>query len=81
MADNEDTVLALVKRIVASELSTSATDVTPALGLYGHPRWDSLTHVNILVRLEAEGGLILADRITEELTTVQQLADRIRGKQ
>jgi len=81
MGDKEDAALALVKQIVASELRMSATDVMSTLGLYRHPHWDSLTHASILVRLEAEAGLVLADRVVEELTTVQQLADRIRGDQ
>jgi acyl carrier protein len=81
MARSEDTILAHVREIVANELGLPAADVSPMLGLYAHPRWDSLAHVSILVRLETEFGLTLTERIAEELSTVQQMADRIRGPQ
>lgn len=81
MASGEDTCLTRVREIVANELGVPAADVSPSLGLYAHPRWDSLTHVSILIRLESECGLNLSDRIAEELTTVQQMADRIRHTQ
>ena len=76
----DDSSLEAIKKIVASELSIPYAEVSPALGLYRHPRWDSLTHVSILVRLESEYGLTLTDNIVEELTTVQQMADKIRGR-
>jgi acyl carrier protein len=82
MADeSEDPVLEMVKRIVGDELNIEPKDVTAELGLYRHPDWDSIAHAGILVRLEKEGGLALTDRIADDLTTVQQLADSIRASQ
>jgi acyl carrier protein len=81
MPSRDDTILARVRDIVATELGVPAAAVSPTLGLYAHPRWDSLAHVSILVGLETEFGLTLTERIAEELITVQQMADRIRGTQ
>jgi acyl carrier protein len=80
MADeNEDRVLVMVKRIVANELGIRPEDVTAELGLYLHPDWDSIAHAGILVHLEEEGGLILTDQIADEITTVEQLINRLRA--
>lgn len=79
MTERGEDALSLVQRIVAQELGMAVHDVTPQLGLYCHPRWDSIAHANILIRLEIEGGLILTDQAAENLTTVEQLANSIRG--
>ena len=79
MTEHGEDALSLVQRIVAQELGMAILDVTPQLGLYGHPRWDSIAHANILIRLEIEGGLILTDLAPEYLTTVEQMANSIKG--
>ncbi len=80
MKEDIGDIILRVRTLVADELKVPLLYITPSMGLYDHPLWDSITHVSILLRLESEYGLRLSDDIVDELLTIQQLANRVRAE-
>lgn len=79
MNATRDPIMRQVIIIVAEELGIPKKELDEESGLYSHPLWDSIAHVTILIRLEAECGLTLNDEVAEQATTIRQLAELIRG--
>lgn len=77
---NEDCAYEKVCEIISQELNIPLEEVTPQLGLYCHPKWDSLSHVRILLRLETECNLKLSEFNIDTLTTVNLLIEKLEVK-
>ncbi|HEY1926610.1 MAG TPA: acyl carrier protein [Caulobacteraceae bacterium] len=69
--------LARVRAIVAEVLGIPVQETTDDLAMYGHPRWDSVAQIDIILQLEDEFGLTVDDAMAPRFTTVALMAEQI----
>jgi citrate synthase len=62
--------MATVESVVAQTLSLAPEKITDALTFGSVPEWDSLTHVNLMLALEAAFGVSIDEDAMVELTSL-----------
>lgn len=69
----DPSALGRVKAIVAKVLEILPEEVSSDLEMYGHPKWDSLAHIDIILELEQEFQLTVDDNLYTCLKTVAEI--------
>ncbi len=62
-----------VKELICSVLEIPPSSYSTNLGINKHPRWDSLSHVHVLLSLEERFGLSLTEEMYEHTQTVKDI--------
>ena len=70
----EPSSLDRVRELVAEVLELMPAEVLDDMRMHGHPRWDSLAQLDIILKLEEAFGLTIDDAIAAKLTTVAEMA-------
>lgn len=70
----EPSSLDRVRCLVADVLDLTPPEVPDDMRMHGHPQWDSLAQLDIILKLEAAFGLTVDDAIAAKLTTVAEMA-------
>lgn len=66
-----------VINLVADHLGLEAQDITPASNIKEDLGADSLDMVELVMKLEEEFGLKIAEEELQKITTIQEIADYI----
>ena len=66
---------ATVEEVVAGVLKVPVTAVTDALEFNGVAEWDSLNHVNLMLKLEEVYGVTIDEERMVELTSVRAIRE------
>ena len=64
---------ASLEAVVAGVLNVPVTSVTDDLEFNGVPQWDSLNHVNLMLKLEEVYGVTVGEDEMVELTSVRAI--------
>ena len=65
-------------RIMAAQLGMAPREVTPSLAAGGTERWDSLGHVQLMLRIEQAFGVRFTTRQFPLLTSVAKIEAALR---
>ena len=64
-----------VEEVVAGVLNVPVATVTDALEFNGVSQWDSLNHVNLMLKLEEVYGVTIGEEQMVELTSVRAIRE------
>lgn len=73
-------VVERVKRVVASILGVSESDLTDESSADDFERWDSLGQLNLMMALEAEFGIQFSEDDLADLTSIPLLVHEISSQ-
>lgn len=73
-------VVERVKRVVASILGVSESDLTDESSADDFERWDSLGQLNLMMALEAEFGIQFSEDDLADLTSIPLLVHEITSQ-
>lgn len=76
----QDTIEDRVKKVVADQFCIVASSVRNDAHLVTDLQADSLDSVELVMCIEDEFGIVIADSEAEMLSTVQSVIDHVRGK-
>tara|TARA_R110001592_G_scaffold161973_1_gene394874 strand:+ start:20515 stop:20757 length:243 start_codon:yes stop_codon:yes gene_type:complete len=65
--------------LVAEALECAVDDLFDGAALGGHPKWDSLAHVRVMLALERHYGVTLDDDSIRTYTTLEAVVARHRA--
>jgi acyl carrier protein len=68
-----------VATIVASALECDPAELTLESGLNRHPRWDSLAHLEVVVSLENEFGVVIDQQVIRRTLTIELILELLRS--
>ena len=69
-----------VRAIVADALQVSLDDVAATLEFGGIKQWDSMGHMEIMLRLEAQFGVEVSEETITTLTSIPAMCAHIEKK-
>lgn len=72
--------MASIEELLASVMGIAVERVTDDLEYDGIPEWDSLHHVNLILKLEEEYGKEIDEDLMVELTSIQAIRRFIAGE-
>lgn len=77
---NQTSTIDRVRAMLASVFQVPLEEVPPTLAFGDLPQWDSMGHMEVVMRIEEEFGIpVDADGIAE-LTSVEAICARIEGQ-
>lgn len=74
------TVLERVRGITADVLNLSASEVTPTSSPQTIHAWDSVNHLNLILALEQEFGLVFEPEEYEEMSNLDRIVTIVQRK-
>ena len=69
-----------IEQAIAETLKVPPSMVTDDLSFSSIPEWDSLTHVNLMLTLESNYGVIIDEDVMLDLTSVRAIKSFINGQ-
>lgn len=73
-----DELASRVRRVVSNVLAITEAEVNGHTSISTVERWDSLSHVNLMMALEQEFNVRIDVDDAGEMTSVETICDRIR---
>ena len=68
-----------VKMLVATSLHMDLSDIRDDSSLYSLTNWDSLGHVNIMVRIEKWLGYTIPSYMAQRLTSIERISHYVQS--
>jgi acyl carrier protein len=78
MANENELVTSQVQMLLAEVFEVPFEQVTPELGFGDLPQWDSLGHMDLMVRLEERFGVEISTESIAELVSVPAICDYLQ---
>lgn len=78
MADDNKLVTGQVQTLLAEVFEVPIEQVTPELEFGDLPQWDSLGHMDLMMRLEERFGLEISTEAIAELVSVPAICDYVQ---
>jgi acyl carrier protein len=78
MAHEKDPVAGQVQILLAEVFEVPIEQVTPELQFGDLPQWDSLGHMDLMMRLEERFGVEISTETIAELVSVAAISDYIQ---
>lgn len=69
-----------VEQIIAETLKVTPSAITDELSYSSTPEWDSLNHVNLMLALESNYGVVIDEDVMIDLTSVRAIKSFINGQ-
>jgi acyl carrier protein len=78
MANENELVTSQVQTLLAEVFEVPFEQVTPELAFGDLPQWDSLGHMDLMVRLEERFGVEISTESIAELVSVPAICDYLQ---
>ncbi len=65
-------------KFVAAAIDCDPASLRPDSALAQHPNWDSLSHLNVMVMLEREFGVVIDDASIEKYSRLSAIEELMR---
>lgn len=78
MANENELVTSQVQTLLADVFEVPFEQVTPELAFGDLPQWDSLGHMDLMVRLEERFGVEISTETIAELVSVPAICDYLQ---
>lgn len=79
-ANNGDSLESQVYQVISETFQIPLPSIPKDIAMGRHPRWDSMGHMNLIVRLEKAFGIRFAVPAIRTMTDVSQIVKAIEAK-